>query len=330
MQGCGSRFASGRWAGGVAASVFVAAAWAVGGQAQETFELTGDGWAAIEAPAAGTPEAAMQEIRRALAEDRGKDALELADDWIEANPGSAFMPMVLLLRGDAKVALRDYWEALYDYEQVILEWPASAEYLTAVEREYAVAQVFLDGWRRQLLGLRILPTKGEGEELLIRVQERAPGSRIGHDASLRLADHYFDEQQMTLAAEAYALFMDNYPNSDRREWALLRMIQANLARFKGPRFDGTGLIEADERLQQYAAEFPASAERIGVPALRERITESLARRDLSSAAWYARRGDQVAAATVYRRLIEDYPQTRAAREAIAWLDERGLAIAGSP
>lgn len=294
---------------------------------QETFELTGDGWAQVAAPEPGTPEAALQTIRKALAEDRGKEALELADAWIEANPGNGYMPMALLLRGDAKVALNDYWEALYDYEQVILSYPASAEYLTAIEREYGIAQVFLDGYKRKLLGLRLLPTGGEGEELMIRVQERAPGSRVGHDASLALSDYYFNQQQMTLAAEAYDLFMENYPDSDRREWALLRLIQANLARFKGPRFDGTGLIEADERLQQYALEYPASAERIGVAGLRERITESLARRDLSTADWYARRGDPVAAATMYRRLVEEFPQSRAAREAIAWLDEQGLPLA---
>ncbi|MEM8782432.1 MAG: outer membrane protein assembly factor BamD [Planctomycetota bacterium] len=302
------------WAGGVA--------WA-----QETFELTGEGWTQVGAPEPGTPEAELQAIRRALAEDRAKDALALADAWVEANPDSGYLPMALLLRGDAKVARRDYWDALYDYEQIILSYPASAEYLTAVEREFAIAQVFLDGWRRKLLGIPVLPTDGEGEELLIRVQERAPGSRVGHDASLALADYYFRQQEMSLAAEAYDLFMENYPDSERREWALLRLIQSNLARFKGPRFDGTGLIEADERLQQYALEFPASAERIGVPALRERINESLARRDLSTAGWYVRRNDPVAAATMYRRLVQEFPQTRAAREAIAWLEERGLALA---
>ena len=294
--------------------------------AQETFELTGQGWTQVAAPEPGTPEAALQTIRKALAEDQGEHALELADAWIEAHPASPSMPMALLLRGDAKLALREYWEALYDYEQVILSYPASAEYLTAVEREFAVAQVFIDGWKRKLLGLPILPTDGEGEELLIRVQERAPGSRVGHEASLALADYYFRLQQMALAADAYDLFMDNYPDSDRREWAMLRLIQANLARFKGPRFDGTGLIEADERLQQYAMEFPASAERIGVPALRQRINESLARRDLTSAHWYAKRGDAVAAATMYRRLVQEYPQSRAAREAIQWIERNGVAV----
>lgn len=296
------------------------------GLAQDRYELTDAGWERVAAPEPGTPEAELQHIRRLLAEGDAKGAMQTADAWIEANPGSDRMPQALLLRGDSKVAQQEYWEALYDYEQLIIEWPASPEYLTAIEREYAVAEVFIGGWKRKLLGLRVLPTDGEGEELLIRVQERAPGSTIGERASLRLADYYFGKQEMGLAAEAYDLFLANYPQSDRREWAMLRLIQANLARFKGPEFDGTGLLEADERLALYAAEFPAAAERIGVDALRERIAESQAKRDLTSAAWYDRRGDEVAATSVYRRLVRDYPQTTAAQDAVRWLDKHGYAV----
>ncbi len=293
---------------------------------QQRYELTDDGWAEITALPAGSPEAALQDIRRQLAQEQSQAALQAAQEWIETHPAHNYMPQALLLRGDAHVALGQYWESLYDYEQLIIEWPASAEYLTAVEREYAVAQVFIGGWKRKLLGLRILPTDGEGEELLIRVQERTPGSAIGERASLALADYYFGTQEMGLAAEAYDLFLGNYPQSDRREWAMLRLIQSNLARFKGPEFDGTGLLEADERLALYAAEFPAAAERIGVEALRERIAESLAKRDLTSAAWYDRRGDAVAAASVYRRLVRDFPQTTAARDAVRWLETNGFPV----
>lgn len=302
---------------------------AVPAGAQERYRLGDDGWAKVAAPEPGTPRGDLQAIRKLLAEERPKEALQKADAWIEAHPGHGYMPEALLLRGDARVGLGDYWNALYDYEQLIVEWPASAEYLTAVEREYRVAQVFMNGWKRKLLGIRLLPTDGEGEELLIRVQERAPGTAIGEKASADLADYYFGRQQMVLAAEAYGLFLDNYPDSPRREWAMLRLIQANLAQFKGPQYDGTGLIEASERLDLYAREFPAAAERIGVAALQHRIRTSLAQRDLASARWYDVRGDRVATVSVYRRLIHDYPDTTAAREAIAWLTAHGEAVAVS-
>ncbi len=308
-------------AGTLAASSAVL--WPSVARAQERYELSGGGWEQVEAPQPDSPEGRLQSTRKLLAEERYKQAKQSADAWINEHPDSGLMPEALLVRADALVGMNDYWNALYDYEAIILDWPASEAYLTAVEREYQVAKVFIGGWKRKLLGLAILPTDGEGEELLIRVQERAPGTAIGEQASIDLADYYFAQADMQLASDAYDLFLENYPSSARREWAMLRLIHANLARFKGPAFDGTGLLEADERLAQYEAEYPAAAERIGASALRVRIRESQAQRDLLAGGWYMTRGDTVAAASVYRRLVNDYPDTTAARDAVARLIDLG-------
>ena len=195
--------------------------------------------------------------------------------------------------------------------------------MTALQREYEIGVMFATGVRRKLWGVRWVPAEGEGAELLIRVQERAPGSAVGEKASIALADHYFDTSQMPLASDAYDLFLLNYPRSELRQWALLRLIQASLARFKGPEFDATGLIDAQERLRQYADEYPAGADRIGAEALLTRIRESLARRDLSTASWYDRTGEDVSAALLYRRLVGEYPDTAAARDAIGRLEAMG-------
>ena len=140
---------------------------------------------------------------------------------------------------------------------------------------------------------------------------------------ITLGDFYFAQSQMKLASETYDLFLLNYPDSDRREWAMLRSIQASLARYQGPRFSQTGLIDARQRLQLYEAEFPAAAERIGAAALLTRIEESLALRDYTTARWYDRTGEDVSAATLYRRIVRDFPQTAAARRALERLEKIG-------
>ncbi|MEM8739830.1 MAG: outer membrane protein assembly factor BamD, partial [Planctomycetota bacterium] len=118
----------------------------------------------------------------------------------------------------------------------------------------------------------------------------------------------------------------NYPQSTKREWAMLRLIQASLARFRGPRFDTTGLLEAQQRLREYRDAYPAAADRIGAEALEVRINESLALRDLTNADWYLKRGKRVSAAVLYRRVIQEYPQSVAARRAIEQLETFGMAI----
>ncbi|MEM6756035.1 MAG: outer membrane protein assembly factor BamD [Planctomycetota bacterium] len=302
----------------------LAAAWAVVAcpmaVAQQTFTLDDEaGFVLVEPPDPSSPEGRLQAARTALAEDRLKDALQIVNAFIDNNPNSPFVIDARLIRGDIRVAEKSYYQALFDYEYVARTSPASEAWLIALEREFEIARVFVNGGKRKFLGLRLIPAKSEGEELLIRIQERVPGSELGEKASILLADYFFDDGDMFQASEAYDLFLLNYPTSPQREWAMLRLIQANLARFRGPEYDATGLIEAGQRLAQYQAEFPASAERIGVDALDIRIADAMADKDLADARWYERRGNDVSAAYLYRRVVEDHPQSTAAQVAIARL-----------
>lgn len=296
---------------------------------QASYELTDEGFVQIQVPEPGTPEAELADARKLIAQDQAKKALKLLDRWIKQHEDHALIAQAKLLRGDAKVALGAYYKALFDYEDVLVFYPATQEFQTALHREYEIAILYTTGVKRRLWGVRWLPAGGEGEELFIRIQERSPGSPIGEKASIALADYYFQQPDMVLAADAYDLFLMNYPDSDLRQWAMLRLIQASLARFKGPQFDATGLIDAAERLHQYRDEFPAGADRIGADALLVRIRESLARRDFVTADWYERTGEGVSAALLYRRIIKEYPDTAAAEDAIDHLEAMDEPIAAS-
>ena len=294
----------------------------------ESVNLTApDALTEVQRQASTPADDVVVEVRRLIAAEAYKDAETRATAWLEeaesATPPDATRAAMLLARADARIARNRLWRALFDLEKLIVEHPASELYLDAIEREYEVALRLVGGWKRRILGLRVLPTDGEGEELLIRVQERAPGTPVAERAAIALADYYYDKQQMRLAAEAYRLFLENHADSPRRERAMLRLIQSSLSRFKGPNFDATGLIEAQERLDNFQTEFPVAAERIGAEALHQRIRESLARRDLASAGWYQRRGDPVAERFIYRRLLETYPDTDAGRVAAERLTTQG-------
>ncbi|MEZ6193337.1 MAG: outer membrane protein assembly factor BamD [Phycisphaerales bacterium] len=291
--------------------------------AQQRYDLEDGQWVAKAAADPNSPEGQLDAIRKLVAQDEGKKAKHAADDWIEKYENNSLMPEALLTRGDANVARKHFFKSLYDYERVIREYPGSEQFQTAMQREFEVAKLFMAGVKRRLWGMRILPATDEAEELLVRIQERGPGSELGELASITLADYYFDKPQMDSAADAYDLFLINYPRSERREWAMIRLIQANLARFKGPRFDATGLIDAGQRLKSYRTEYPASAERLGVDALLIRIDESLAMRDMVAADWHVQRKQPLSAIYLYQRVIQDYPRTAAALDALKALSRLG-------
>lgn len=283
--------------------------------AQQRYDLgDDDAWAIARDVNPASPEGQLLAARRALAEGRADVAEELATQWIEAHPDHPMLPEAYLVRGDALTARGEEYEALFDYEYICRVFFGSSVFITALEREFAIARDYAGGKKRKLWGIRWVDASQEAEELLIRIQERLPGSELAERAGLELGDYYFRNQKMSLAADAYDLYLENYPNADNVTKARKRLIASHLAGYKGPAFDATGLDEARLQLLRLRREEPVAAEEIGTEALLAGIAERRATKMLETARWYLRTNDPIGAEFMVRRLIRAFPRTYAARE----------------
>jgi tetratricopeptide (TPR) repeat protein len=292
------------------------------------YKLNPDGtWQQTQAPQSGTDEAIMNDARGLVAADRPAEARRMMDAWISAAEGTdnAWMSEALLIRGDALTLEEDEFEALYDYERVIKEFPGSSAYGSAIDRELQTAIRYVNGYyRKWWFGLRWEDASRIGEEILIRVCERLPGSRVAERAMIELADYYYRERELKAAAETYDIFLVNFPVSEYRRHAMQRSVYSNIGRFKGPEYDSSGLSEAKELIDRYAGKFPAEADSAGLnEALLARLDESAAISMLQSAEWYLKRGDPTSAKLVLNRLLRKHPATAAAERGLAIMEKRG-------
>lgn len=286
-------------------------------------------WVRVAAPEDGSDGALIAAARRALAEDRPTEARTSLDAWLEANERSRspYLPEALVLRGDALTALGKEWDALYDYERVIKEFAATDQYVLAVERELDIGVRYVNGLKRRFLGVRVLPNEDSGEELLIRVQERMPGSRLAERAGIELADYYYNTRQLELASQAYELFVENYPNSQYAMKARQRRIYSIIGRYKGPRYDGSSLLDSKILVKRFSSLYPAESQAAGLDdGLVVRLDESSAQEMLEQAKWYSSSGDDVSARFVYRRILSEHPRTTAAASALETLQAKGWAL----
>ena len=294
-----------------------AALCAGGAPGQQKYELSDtDEWHLVESADPATPAGRLAAARHAMAGGRNQRAASLATAWIEQNPRDPLLPDAYLLRGDALRADAKYFKALFDYEFVARAYPASEAFVTVIQRELEIGVMYARGMKRLWLGMRIVNADEVAEELLIRVQERMPGSRLAEEAGIELADYYFRNRDMRLAVEMYSIFLENHPGSDQVSKARRRLIYAELATFKGPSFDASGLHEARARLHELIALEPAAAQRVGADALLVRIDESDAQKLLVQTKWYLTTGDPVACELMIRRLVTHYPRTVAAADAL--------------
>ena len=286
------------------------------GQA-EKYELDSlDRWTKVAQANPGSEEAQLLAARRALIEGEPQRANKLATAFLEKYPLSNYRADALLVRGDA-LRGHDEYEALFEYEEICRRYPGSVVFIPALEREYEIAVEYVHGLRRRFWGtFRWVDARPDGEELLIRVQERLPGSELGEKACIALCDYYFDRQEMMMAAEAYRIYTENYPRGQNINKARLRLIYSYLAGFKGPEYDASGLLEARAKLRSLQAIQPGLAQQVGAQGMLVRIEESEAAKFLSTAAWYLDVDDPISAELCIRRLVQRHPRSVAALEAL--------------
>jgi len=283
------------------------------------------GWTPDQAPAEGSDEAVLAKARRELAEDRPAAAHRTIDKWLKPRERTVgpLIPQAYLIRADAMAVSNEY-EALYDYETLIKSFPGSPEYVTAVERELEIGVRYLNGLNRKQWGIRWIGAESVGEELLIRVHERMPGSQLGERAVIELADYYYRELDLESAAVVYRAFAANYPRSPYVMRARQRQVFSSLGQFKGPRYDTTSLLDSGVLIRRFQNEYPAQAQAVGLDdALLTRIDESRAAQLLETSNWYMQRGDPVSSRVMLRRLLKNHPQTASAGTAYEILKKRG-------
>lgn len=292
-------------------------------------DLANRDWLLEDAPIEGSSEWTIAEARRLILEGNPGRARRMLTEWIEARPDSRepLMPAALLARGDALVASDEEFRALYDYEQLLREFPGSEQFERAVERELAIALRYAGGLKRRGWGIRAFDASDIAIELFIRVQERMPGSQLAERASIELADFYYKRREIGLASEAYGLYIENFPDGPNARHAARRRIYADIARFKGPEYDASGLIDAQVRIRRYEREYPADSAQTGInSALVERLDESLAAQQLVAAEYYLQTRELAAARLTLRRLVNAYPRTIAAQTARQIMESKGWKV----
>jgi len=308
------------------ACTMVAGAWA---QSSE-FKLDDKGdWAQERAPEPGSDEALISQASALLATDQPSRALRLITRWIDANEetDNPWLPRAYLLQGDALVKLNDEFKAMIVYERkIIQQYPQSEEFVRASERTLDIAIRYAHGLRRKIFGIRILSTGDIPDETLIRVQERLPGSALAERAAIELANLYYRRRDLESAAITYDIYIQNYPRGSNVAFAMERRIRANVAKYKGPDYDGSSLLDASEQTKMFQRAYPVAAQNAGLDdRLIQRLDDAAADQMLQGARWYITRDDQTSARFTLRRLLRRHPDSPAAAKALQLLQEHGWA-----
>jgi outer membrane assembly lipoprotein YfiO len=263
---------------------------------------------------------ALDRLENLLAGGRKDAALKEIIAWIKSHPDAPDRDRGLFLLAEAYRQTGDGVRAFYHCDELMEFYPTSRFYYPALEKQYAIADEYLNGRKRTVLGFIPVGAEDEAVEMLFRIQERSPGSPIAERSLLRTADYYYDSSQFDLAADAYAAYLKSYPRSPEVPRVSLYRAFASLAQFRGLRFDATPLIDARAQLEDVLAKYPQLATQEGVQEFIQRIDATVAAKVYVTADFYRRTREPRAAVYLWRYLMKTYPDSREAQLAQRDLD----------
>jgi len=260
----------------------------------------------------------LDQAERLLAAGNVSDAKKQIVDWIKVNPKALDRDRAIFLLAEADFRLYDRIKAFYQFDELLDTYPDSRLFGAALYRQYEIADAFLKGYKRKLLGLSILPILGAEDEaidMMFRIQERSPGSPLAEKCLLRTADYYYSTAQFDLASDAYAAFMRSYSRSSEIPRVRLRRAFSSYAQFHGVKFDATPLVDARAQFEDLKTHYPDLAAENNIQKFIDGINETLARKMLVTADFYRRTGEPRASAYTLRQLINTYPTVKEAEQA---------------
>jgi outer membrane assembly lipoprotein YfiO len=283
----------------------------------QTIELrNGQFWEPVANPTtAPVTDETLDRIGQLISNNSNSAAKKLAVSWLQREKTSPIRDRGLYLLGLANYQYGDRIASFYNFDELMDNYPDSKYFYPALEKQYQIADAFLNGYKRRFLGVPLLSAEDEAVEMLYRIQQRSPGSPLAEKALKRTADFYYADAQYDLASDAYEAFIERYRRSPDTPQVKLKKAFAELAQFHGTKFDPTPVINARTQLEELAVEHPDLAKQENVQAVIDRIDAALARKVYQNAHFYLRTHEPRAAAYNFRYLIKNYPDSPEAAKA---------------
>jgi outer membrane assembly lipoprotein YfiO len=209
----------------------------------------------------------------------------------------------------------DRFKSFFYCDELMDEYPESNLFPAALQKQFDIADAYLNGYKDKFLGMRILDEGSEGVQMMWRIQQRSPGSPLAEKAMLRTGDYYFSDRDYDLAEDVYNTYVHNYPLSPEVPRVKLRAAFSSLAQFRGVKFDVSNLIDARAQLMEIQRNYPELAAEENVQTVLDQIDSAFCKKLLDTGEFYQRTHEPRGAVYEYRFLAEAYPSSPEAAEA---------------
>ena len=226
---------------------------------------------------------------------------------------SDIAPEAQYYAGRSYEELGKYYYAYQNYQKTIENYPYTKRMDELIEREYNIANIFQSRMEPKLMDLELSLSTEKSIEIYGKIVENSPFSEYADKSLYQMGENYRRLGKYNEAIDAYNRILNDYPQSallaDARHQLAFTTYEASL----DADYDQESTELALKKFKQISenTDVPAEVEEAdkAITVLREKKSQSL----LSIASFYEKRGKAMSALMYYKDILNNFPDTGAAR-----------------
>ncbi len=200
------------------------------------------------------------------------------------------------------------YEAFLAYQKVIDKYPFSERIQEVIQREYRIAEAFLAGKTRRLMGVD-LPVENPAIEIFRKVVKNSTYGPLAPNAQYKLGLVLMSLARFYEAEEEFQKVISNYPGSEWVDAARFQIASCKAALSKGADYDHEATSHAKEMFEEFVKQHPDAALSKEAEKNIQTLNEREAKSNFDIAFFYEKQKVYPAAKIYYNIVTDRYPQT---------------------
>jgi outer membrane assembly lipoprotein YfiO len=265
-----------------------------------------------------TPAEQLDSALRFYQEDRLKEARREFERLLQHYPKSKQAADAQYYLGMIEEKQGRLYEAYLDYQKVIDKYPFSSRINEIIEKQFRIAERFMQGQKRKALGIT-LPVENPAIEIFRKVIDNSTYGSLAAEAQYKLGLILKSLGRFFEAEDEFNKVIKNYPQSEWVTAAEFQIAECRANISPSPDYDQEATREAKEKFQEFVlshsdAALSSQAEK-NIRELQEREAQGY----YDTAVFYEKQRAYNAAKIYYNIVIKDYPRSLWAAKALSKL-----------
>ena len=244
-----------------------------------------------------------------------EQALKIYQDFAKENPDDFRKNEAQYKVGEMLEHLARYWEAYEAYKKLVEESSANTYWDLAIERMFAIGNVFLAGQPQMLWKIPMPADMNKVVKIYETIIRVAPFGPYAPLATFSCGLARERQKKWPEAVKFYEEVLDKYPKNDLIDDAQYQIGYVWMKAAREPQYDQTAAQKGIEAFQDYMVRFKRSDKTEQAAENIEMLKQRLSGGSLSVARFYDKAGNYPAALVYYNEVLSQTPDSPQGKEA---------------